>query len=420
MRLLNKVRPGSIPQIDAHEDGILRKSNLEKFLASCSANGLGPEDLFLPDDLVESTSHGLARVARTIIALIKWAEVSSPTHSHSLSDGGNVDPEKLPPFRRSRSLRKRPRITAGAIDSRLVQPLVGSAHVAAQELPPSGLPRSHSCPPSHKRPPDTIAAGDPPFMLSADGAITDSTGDQPISSSIKNQSNSPSTMNQSISPSTKNESAKESLTENQSTGPSTEFFPLAMNQFTTNESLTNQSRFSAESRLSHRTNNQSRETSSGSKHSLPIRTRLLSLPAGIRFLSSPTRTRLLSLPTRVRLLALPTRTRLLSLPARTRFPPLPSRARLLSLPTRTKLIVPPWERVTGTEKDSHVPQNKEGVPELLQVNPDHLDTCGYTSVDATFSERMSSSRAECIVIDYGVLSSVQWSDDGCTWHQRKG
>jgi hypothetical protein len=141
-------------------------------------------------------------------------------------------------------------------------------------------------------------------------------------------------------------------------------------------------------------------------HSPPIRTRLLSLPAGIRFLSSPTRTRLLSLPTRVRLLALPTRTRLLSLPARTRLPPLPSRARLLSLPTRTHLIVPPWERVT--------PQNKEGIPELLQVNPDHLDTCGYTSVDATFNERMSSSHAECILIDYGVLSSVQLSDDGFT------
>ena len=407
---------------------MLRKSNVEKFLASCSANGLGPEDLFLPDDLVEGTSHGLARVARTIIALIKWAEVSSPTHSHSLSDGGDVDPEKSPPFRRSRSLRKRPRITAGAIDSRLVQPLVGSAHMAAQELPPSGLPRSHSCPPSHKRPPDTIAAGDPPFMLSADGAITHSTGDQPISPSIKNQSNfiknqsiSPSTMNQSISPSTKNESAKEPFTENQSTGPPTEVFPLAMDQFTTNESLTNQSIFSAESRLSHRTDNQSRETSSGSMHSLPIRTRLLSLPAGFRLLSSPTRIRLLSLPSRVRLLALPTRTRLLSLPARTRLPPLPSRARLLSLPTRTQLIVPPWERIPGSmEKDSNVPKNKEGLPELLQVNPDHLDTCGYTSVDATFSERMSSSRAECILIEYGVLSSVQRSDDGCIWHQRRG
>jgi hypothetical protein len=98
---------------------------MTKFLASCSAKGLPPEDLFLPDDLMEGTSHGLTRVAGTIIALIKWAETSAPTGSHSLPDEDNVNPET------PTSLRKRPRIKTGAIDPLLVR----SAHVAVGELP---------------------------------------------------------------------------------------------------------------------------------------------------------------------------------------------------------------------------------------------------------------------------------------------
>ena len=72
-RLLNMFWPGSITQVDRSEDGILRRSNVTTFLDSCSAKGFPPEDLFLPDDLTEGTSHGLTRVAGTIIALVKWA-----------------------------------------------------------------------------------------------------------------------------------------------------------------------------------------------------------------------------------------------------------------------------------------------------------------------------------------------------------
>ena len=75
LRLLNKLRPGSIPRVDAHEDGILRRSNVTKFLALCSTDGLPAEDLFLPNDLVEGTPHSLARVARTIDALVTCAAV---------------------------------------------------------------------------------------------------------------------------------------------------------------------------------------------------------------------------------------------------------------------------------------------------------------------------------------------------------
>ncbi|KAH8997825.1 Pkinase-domain-containing protein [Lactarius hatsudake] len=88
-QLMNKLRPGSIARIDPREDGKVRTSNVTKFLASCSANGLPPEDLFLRDDLIEGTSDCLARVAKTINALVKWAETPVPTHSHLLRGGGS-------------------------------------------------------------------------------------------------------------------------------------------------------------------------------------------------------------------------------------------------------------------------------------------------------------------------------------------
>jgi hypothetical protein len=86
---MNRLRPGSIARIDPREDGKLRTSNVTKFLASCSANGLPPEDLFLRDDLIEGTSDCLARVAKTIITLVKWAETPVPTHSRFLRGGGS-------------------------------------------------------------------------------------------------------------------------------------------------------------------------------------------------------------------------------------------------------------------------------------------------------------------------------------------
>ena len=76
----HKLRPVSIIWVDPREDSKFRTSNVTKF-ASCSANGLLPEDLFLRDDLIESTSDCLARVAKTIIALVKWAE--TPVHTHN-------------------------------------------------------------------------------------------------------------------------------------------------------------------------------------------------------------------------------------------------------------------------------------------------------------------------------------------------
>ena len=398
-RLLNKFWPGSVTQIGSCEDGVLRRSNVTKFLDTCSANGLPPDDLFLPDDLMEGTSHGLTRVAETIIALIKWAETSAPTCSHSLPDGGDANSETPPP------LRKRPRIKTHAIDPLLVRPLAGSTRVAVGEPPSLGPPLSPRRPPT--------------FGLSSETAGAEVSTQSP-------QSTSPLTRNQSTSPSKKSESEKDVFSTTQSTTSSTklispsttEIYPSAMNQSTTNEPLTNQSRFSTGSKLSQLTNNQSGETSPGSilpppmrirLHSLPPRTRSPSdfLPSRTRLLSLPTRPRLPSLPTRTRTLSSPTRARLQSLPTRSRLLSLQTRIRLLSLPMRPRFLVPQCERVNTSKDEVFSPTNKISTTPALENQsditaprteeslalrkngaPDHLDTREHASVDAISGKSM--------------------------------
>jgi hypothetical protein len=241
---------------------------VSKFLASCSANGLSPEDLFLPNDLIEGTSHSLARVVRTIIALVKWAEGSAPIISHSLPDRGNVNPEQLPPIPplRLRSRPERPRVT---VSTEVPPPLplfIGSTRIAAREQPPPRPPRSPRRPPTPSLLPNTGDSGDPLPPHPADGAITRWTRDQPISPSIKNQSTSPSIKNQSIFPPTTKRSTKELSATNEFTTPSTksdspsakDIYPSIMNRSTTSQPLMNQSGVSPGSMLSHRTNNESR------------------------------------------------------------------------------------------------------------------------------------------------------------------
>ncbi|KAH7910459.1 hypothetical protein BJ138DRAFT_1152815 [Hygrophoropsis aurantiaca] len=73
-QLMNKYRPGTIARIDHREDGFKRTSNVTKFLAASSTQGVLSDDLFYRDDLIESTPDTLCRVARTIIALLKTFE----------------------------------------------------------------------------------------------------------------------------------------------------------------------------------------------------------------------------------------------------------------------------------------------------------------------------------------------------------
>ncbi|KAE9397077.1 hypothetical protein BT96DRAFT_996156 [Gymnopus androsaceus JB14] len=83
--LMNKLRSSSIVRPDPKEDGFVRTSNITKFLAACSSYGLPNEDLFQRDDLIESSSETLARVAKTVIALIKFVDAPILDQSKVLS-----------------------------------------------------------------------------------------------------------------------------------------------------------------------------------------------------------------------------------------------------------------------------------------------------------------------------------------------
>ena len=80
-RLMNKLRSASIVRPDVREDGIVRTSNITKFLAACSSYGLPEEDLFQRDDFIDATGESLARVARSIIALLKFVETPAVERS---------------------------------------------------------------------------------------------------------------------------------------------------------------------------------------------------------------------------------------------------------------------------------------------------------------------------------------------------
>ena len=250
---------------------------------------------------MEGTSHGLTRVAGTIIALIKWAETSAPTY---LPDGDNVNPET------PSSLRKRPRIKTGAIDPLLVQPLAGSTHGAVGA---TSRPKNNK---SEKK-----------------GFATS----QSTTSSTKHHS----LPAKGIRP-TMNQSTNES---NQSRFPTgNEPSQLAHNP---------PEETSVESIISPRVRSYSLPTRPRLPSS-PTRTRTISSPTRPPLPSSPTRTRTHSFPTRARLQSLPTRTRLLSLQTRTRLLSLQTRARLFSHSIKTPFIVPPFKRV-HTSKDRIFP-----------------------------------------------------------------
>ena len=110
---MNKLRPQSIEKIEPREDGVFLSSNMTKFFNSCDANGFPPEDLFEREDLIRAKTYSVARVANTILALVKWAEMPTQTPSHDPFCGeegtmsspirfeeGNAMPIRIPPRRR--------------------------------------------------------------------------------------------------------------------------------------------------------------------------------------------------------------------------------------------------------------------------------------------------------------------------------
>lgn len=87
--LVNKVVPETISRIDRREDGFKHTSNVTKFLAGCKTIGLRSDELFDRDDLLESTAEGLARVAKTILALSRISENLTPDSSKVLQGGSS-------------------------------------------------------------------------------------------------------------------------------------------------------------------------------------------------------------------------------------------------------------------------------------------------------------------------------------------
>lgn len=85
---MNKLRAASVLRPDPREEKIVRTSNITKFLAACSSCGLPNEDLFQLDDLIEGTGESLARVARTIIALVKFFEAPPVERSKYITGQG--------------------------------------------------------------------------------------------------------------------------------------------------------------------------------------------------------------------------------------------------------------------------------------------------------------------------------------------
>ena len=138
-RLMNKVRPGSIARVDKREDGVVRTSNVTKFLASCSSTlGLSSEDLFLRDDLIEGSFESLARVSRTIIALIEISE-NLPSGRPRLQGRGPYDQ----PSGLSRAAQSTPNLIRSVSPS---SPFINRGRVRAEVPVPVPIPKTGSSP----------------------------------------------------------------------------------------------------------------------------------------------------------------------------------------------------------------------------------------------------------------------------------
>ncbi|KAJ7592858.1 kinase-like domain-containing protein [Mycena floridula] len=93
---MNKLRSSSIVKPDPREDGFVRTTNITRFLAACSSYGLPSEELFHRDDLIEGTGESLARVAQTIITLIKSVDTPVVEQQRRLAGGQAKKTVKTP------------------------------------------------------------------------------------------------------------------------------------------------------------------------------------------------------------------------------------------------------------------------------------------------------------------------------------
>jgi len=71
---MNKLKPNSIPRVDSREDGFRKCNNVVKFLGAAAAYGVPGEELFDAEDFHQDTGEAMARVAETILAIMRVAE----------------------------------------------------------------------------------------------------------------------------------------------------------------------------------------------------------------------------------------------------------------------------------------------------------------------------------------------------------
>jgi hypothetical protein len=91
---MNKLRSTTVVLPDLREDGVERTSNVNKFLVACASYGLSSRDLFKRDDLKKGSGESLARVAHTLIALIKF--VDAPVDRSKYISGQGKSPNSNP------------------------------------------------------------------------------------------------------------------------------------------------------------------------------------------------------------------------------------------------------------------------------------------------------------------------------------
>jgi hypothetical protein len=120
----------------------VRTSNVTKFLASCSTLGLSSADLFMRDDLIEGSYESLARVARTIIAVVQTAEYSYPSKFSREHDAGPYNNKFI-----SRGTASTPNLLLSQNLQRSVSPAMPTAPIPIPRKrwsPTAGLPPMHS------------------------------------------------------------------------------------------------------------------------------------------------------------------------------------------------------------------------------------------------------------------------------------
>ncbi|WVR05780.1 hypothetical protein IAU60_002805 [Kwoniella sp. DSM 27419] len=74
--LLNHLfpsQPSHIPRVNISEDGVIRATNVTRFITACTVVGLSERQVFKLLDLQEGSETGLGRVVNTVIALAKLA-----------------------------------------------------------------------------------------------------------------------------------------------------------------------------------------------------------------------------------------------------------------------------------------------------------------------------------------------------------